>query len=85
VEKDKGCQDLIMKWFEDDSCVFGDILDLCASDIPEDKLLEIKQVKLKKAGHCLRHNQQCRATVDQTHGLGALGAPWVLFSKILSV
>ena len=82
VEKDKFCKDLILKWFEG-NCVFSDILDLCATDIPKKRLLKVKEVELKGTGECARHNQQCSAAADH-EGFGVLGAPCVLFSKTLS-
>ena len=86
VEKDKGCKALIMNWFDDDGhCIFGNILDMCANQIPENRLMKVSEVKVAKTSNCVRHNKECPIDLDVEKGIGILGLPCVLFSKMLSI
>ena len=84
MEKDKGCQQLIMKWFKD-HCVFGDILQMIVNKPPEDRLMDPSEVKFKQKARCVRHQKDCQCVFPKdANAIGVLGAPCVLFSKILS-
>lgn len=85
VEKKKDCQQMLLRWFPN-HCLFGKVEDMIKNDIPQDTLLDPKKVVFSRTAHCLAHNKQCPIKFKRGRGemtAGVLGAPCVLFSKIL--
>ena len=87
MEKDKACQEMIMRWFDDKQCVFGDIMQCITNAVPDDHLLDPGRIKFKSQAPCVRHNQKCSFKFDKASqsSVGILGSPCVLFSKNLSI
>ena len=84
VEKDKNCQKLLMKRYPDE-CLFGDIFDLIhlrGGKPSSTKLIDPHKISFKKKAPCLTHGKLCPVP-DFESMLALLGAPCVLFSRLL--
>ena len=84
VEKDSGCQKILLEWFND-GCIFGDVMKMIKNTVSDTKLLDPKKVKFRESSWCARHQKECQHSfTSSAGGVGIIGAPCILFSKKLA-
>lgn len=82
AEKDSSCRRILHKFFPE-TCLFTDVFGLVEDEPGRAELLDPQQVTWKQTCYCETHKRQC-PVVFPRDTLLCLGAPCVLFSKLLA-
>ena len=82
AEEDSSCRRILHKFFPE-TCLFTDVFGLVEDEPGRAELLDPQQVTWKQTCYCETHKRQC-PVVFPRDTLLCLGAPCVLFSKLLA-